>query len=138
MWKRTTLLLALSLWFAVPFSASQSQEGYPDYLVDYLESLDSAVQEWEALQAEIAQISESSLTISKEQFSRIVQDLIDSKRSERNALVGEQNAIEIARTSQETSEKTYSLAQRMHEIQVISNIVGAVLTTAVLVLVVVR
>lgn len=118
--------------------ASQSLEGSPDYLVGYLESLDSAIAEWEALAQEIENDERTSYTLSKQRFLRIVNDLVDSKQNERSALIGEQRAIEVAQSSQTTSEESFSTLEEMHHLQMVSNIVGAVLTTAVIVLVVTR
>jgi len=137
-WRNRILLLPLFLWLLVPSSALQSQEASPDYLVDYLDSLDSAIAEWEALELEIEADDSTSYTLSKQRFLRIVNDLVDSKQNERSALLGEQRAIETAQSLQTTSEESFSALEEMHQIQMVSNIIGAVLTTAVIVLVVAR
>lgn len=138
MWKRRTSLLLLFLLVPVSFLASQSQEGYPEPLVDYLESLDSAIAEWEALSSEVEESEQNSYELSKESFQRIVQDLIDSKRNERSALLGEQRAIELARSSQTTSEESFSALQELNQVQAISNIIGMVITVVTFIVVVTR
>lgn len=138
MWKRRTSLLLLFLLVPVSFLASQSQEGYPEPLVDYLESLDSAIAEWEALSSEVEESEQSSYELSKESFQRIVQDLIDSKRNERSALLGEQRAIEVAQSSQTTSEESFSVLQELNRVQAISNIIGMAITVVTFIVVVTR
>jgi iron only hydrogenase large subunit-like protein len=110
-------LLAVSL-------AGQSSET-PDYLEDYLASLDSAIEDWETFQENLEADSQTSYDISKSRLQQIIADLIASKKSERDALLGEQSAIEAALNSQEISQTSLELSrQTIRQNRIILTTVG--------------